>query len=468
MLNLSLAENVRYVKVCHTSELKMVQNFPSKAYFRSHVTVLVLNIFLSLVTIFLNFVTIATFRSSTHLQKKACHFLIFVQSCNDLGIGLIVSPLFSIVLVGELVGDANCDLFLAFSILFFTIEGFSVVILSAMNLERYVSVVHPIYHRNKVTKKKLLIYILSICALFIFVSLVSVGLGPTVLHKFASLVFLLYFVSTVYLYTRIFLVAKAQLKRSEPRVNAHQNNVQTSGNTRPVQQENRLSNRSGNEGNSSNIPGKLSDNQGELSNNWEQQNDNQNNRSDNQGNSSDTSGRLSVNQGERSNNQEQQHDNQNNQSDNQRRQLDTPERLSNNPGEISDRSDNQGNTSSNRSNRSDNQSEYTEQNNDQQSSSTENNNPSNQISFNRKSEKEFLMKFKLAKSCLIVVICSFITFVLPGIFEPLEFSDLDKIFLGAWFTVLVLSNSTLDSLIFFWKNNMLRNEAKRVLKKIWR
>ena len=439
MANLSLVENLGHVKLCHTSnfELKMIRSFPSRAYFASQVTILVLNIILSLSTIFLNFVTIATFRSSIQLQKKACHFLIFVQSCNDFGIGLVVSLLFSIVTAGELVGDANCDLFFAFYISFFTTAGFSVVILSAMNLERYASIVHPVYHRNKVTKKKLLIYIFSICALFIFVSLASVRLGEAVLAKFVGYTFLLYFVSTIYLYTRIFLAGKAQLKRSEPRVNARQENVQIRRNDASMMQENRLGNRS--------------DNQNNCADNLRQPSVNQDHSSNTQASLSNSQSELS---GEQFDNQDRSSDSQNNTSHNREQEMDTSERLSSH-------------TSDNQSNRSGNESECTEQNSGQQSSSNENSNPSNQTLSNKKSEQEFLMKFKLAKSCLIVVVCSFTSFVLPTVFQPLQLSELDQIFLDAWFTVLVLSNSTLDSLIFFWKNNMLRNEAKKILKKVF-
>ena len=439
MANLSLVENLGHVKLCHTSnfELKMIRSFPSRAYFASQVTILVLNIFLSFSTIFLNFVTIATFRSSIQLQKKACHFLIFVQSCNDFGIGLVVSLLFSIVTAGELVGATNCDLFFAFYISFFTTAGFSVVILSAMNLERYASIVHPVYHRNKVTKKKLLIYIFSICTLFIFVSLASVRLGEAVLAKFVGYTFLLYFVSTIYLYTRIFLAGKAQLKRSEPRVNARQENVQIRRNDASMMQENRLGNRS--------------DNQNNCADNLRQPSVNQDHSSNTQASLSNSQSELS---GEQSDNQDRSSDSQNNTSHNREQEMDTSERLSSH-------------TSDNQSNRSGNESECTEQNSGQQSSSNENSNPSNQTLSNKKSEQEFLMKFKLAKSCLIVVVCSFTSFVLPTVFQPLQLSELDQIFLDAWFTVLVLSNSTLDSLIFFWKNNMLRNEAKKILKKVF-
>ena len=73
MANLSLSENVEYITVCQTEkfELKMVQKLPSKIYLLHTLALFISNNFLSLSTILLNFVTIATFCSSSHLRKKA-------------------------------------------------------------------------------------------------------------------------------------------------------------------------------------------------------------------------------------------------------------------------------------------------------------------------------------------------------------------------------------------------------------
>ncbi len=120
------AEDIEHVKICHTLnyKLKMIQSFPSKGYFANQVTICILNILISILTIVLNLVTIITFRSSNQLQKKMCHFLIFVQSWNDLGIGLIVSSLYSIVVVSELAGSAHCGVFFVFYVIFLTTAGF--------------------------------------------------------------------------------------------------------------------------------------------------------------------------------------------------------------------------------------------------------------------------------------------------------------------------------------------------------
>ena len=79
---------------------------------------------------------------------------------------------------------------------------------------------------------------------------------------FAAYVFLSHFFSTVYFYTKIFLVGKAQLTKSKPR-HVRQDGVQIRENDVP--QENRLSYRSDNRDNCGDNQGSPSDNQGDSS-----------------------------------------------------------------------------------------------------------------------------------------------------------------------------------------------------------
>ena len=435
-----------------------------------------------------------------------CYYLISVQSWNDLGIGLIVSPLFSAVLASELAGSANCEVLFAFFITFFTMAGFSVAILSAMNLERYASIVHPIYHRTEVTKNKVLTFVFTICALFVCVSLVSFKLGLEIMRKFSGYVFLLHFVSTIYLYTRIFLAGKAKFqKKPQPRTNAVQGNLQPIGENNVAMHQrssscnqahssttedwfsNNQESHRGNQGSSSDDQGHSSITEKTLSGSRKEQfvsqgkqSNNKEDLSDSQGMQSNRPGKTPENQREQSNNQGEQLNNEGKQSNNQANQSDSHGKKSDNQGRQSDK---RGKNPDNQTEHSDNQGEQlnnerkqshyrAEQSNsqggqsDNQDSGTNNQGrlANNQ---NRKSEKDVSKKLKLAKSCLFVVICSFIGFILPTVFQPLEVNDLHEIMLDGWFTLFVLSNSTLDSVIFFWRNKVLRNEAKKVLKNMF-
>ena len=83
--------------------------------------------------------------------------------------------------------------------------------------------------------------------------------------------------------------------------------------------------------------------------------------------------------------------------------------------------------------------------------------------------KRFEQDIKLAKSCLLVVIC-FICACLPvAIIRILSttgnLNTFDFIFYRSWTGTLFLANPTLNSYIFFWRNRLLRSEAVKVLRR---
>jgi hypothetical protein len=80
--------------------------------------------------------------------------------------------------------------------------------------------------------------------------------------------------------------------------------------------------------------------------------------------------------------------------------------------------------------------------------------------------KLFLREIKHAKSCFIVVICFGVLCFLPAvILFPLSsrFDKFEWLALQAWVCTLGLSNSTFNSIIFFWTKKMLRHEALKTL-----
>ena len=84
----------------------------------------------------------------------------------------------------------------------------------------------------------------------------------------------------------------------------------------------------------------------------------------------------------------------------------------------------------------------------------------------RLTKRNVLMQIRMAKSCLLVVVCFMVCF-LGGITVALPY-DLDvyeTYVLKNWAKVIVLFNSSLNSIIFFWTRPLLRNEAQKTLKK---
>ena len=474
MENLTLSQNNGEINVCGALnyEIKVASVHPSKAQFANYAMVLITNICVSLITIFLNFTTILTLRSSNHLQKRLCHFLIYVQSWNDLGIGLIVSPLYSIIIGREILDNRKCSVHQIWFGISITSCVFSVIILSAMNIERYLCIVHPIYHRNNVTKKKLLAYIISMCTLFTFTFAVFIALAVNVL-TILFFISLLHFITSVYIYTKIFLVGKAHFERKGYCVNRLNKKTAITKEfaKKPLQADK-----------CGDIQQRTLHNQVHTSVTDEIVSiclDISLNIHDRQ---SDKASGLNCNCSRHLGDKVKTVHTKTESSGAVNGKLNSPQKgLDNHRGPLAKQNDfssydaicsltEQTNNSYNQYVQSDNRYILSDnqfsQSNIPELQQMENKQMNKGLAF-RKSQREILMRFKLAKSCAIVMACFFISFLLPLISHLLPLSKSDFAIPAAWSIAFVYFNATLDSLIFFWKSKILRKEAKKVLKNTW-
>ena len=94
------------------------------------------------------------------------------------------------------------------------------------------------------------------------------------------------------------------------------------------------------------------------------------------------------------------------------------------------------------------------------------NQPSDVEEVNLTRKKLFLREIKQAKSCFIVVMCFFIlSFLPPMVFTSnINTADESKFLVNTvWVYTIPMSNSSVNSVIFFWTKTMLRKEAKKRL-----
>ena len=88
----------------------------------------------------------------------------------------------------------------------------------------------------------------------------------------------------------------------------------------------------------------------------------------------------------------------------------------------------------------------------------------------RKKGIMFSKELKVAKTCFLVVVCC-VTCCLPSAivtsFDTVEY-NFNLILARRCLGVLLVLNSTLNSVIFFWKNKTLRDEGKRLIKDMCR
>ena len=114
----------------------------------------------------------------------------------------------------------------------------SLAVLSAMTFERYYGILYPIFHRTRITQRRMLIFIFCVM-IFMLLSIVLWFTYTTYFAYlvYATLVFLLLY--TGYAYTRIFMVARKKLGHSGNRLVAVEPN-QTKTNKRSFLKELKL------------------------------------------------------------------------------------------------------------------------------------------------------------------------------------------------------------------------------------
>ena len=98
-------------RICHfhTDEIRVITGFPSNVYYTNEIA-LIFNILLTILTIFLNSVTILAFMRSTQLKRKKSYFLIMLLSVNDL-LEIAATPWFLLRLNSD-IQDAKSTLLL--------------------------------------------------------------------------------------------------------------------------------------------------------------------------------------------------------------------------------------------------------------------------------------------------------------------------------------------------------------------
>ena len=152
-------------------------------------------------------------------------FLVLVQSIFDLTVGLLGLPLFIVVLATELFGSVNCVLSVVADQTMALPSSFAVGTLIALTFERYMGLIHPFSYEAKVTREKMLTFILIFvtsmtisCAASFVISGLYFNVGVAVI------IFFIVFSSVAYM--RMFLAV-----RKLSRVQVMSNNIQEENRT---------------------------------------------------------------------------------------------------------------------------------------------------------------------------------------------------------------------------------------------
>ena len=162
-------------------------------------------------TISLNGISIITIRRSSQLRNKVCYFVILLQSVVDISVGGLGIPLFIYYIISPYLDSVNCHFIIFSHRITFSSCGLSMIVLSAMTLERYMGVLHPYYYQNNVTKKRILIYVCGSSAV-LGVMIAFTFHGSEIVRFIFTVLIILFLLFSAFAYIRIYLVIRKLIR----------------------------------------------------------------------------------------------------------------------------------------------------------------------------------------------------------------------------------------------------------------
>ena len=135
-------------------------DFPSNGYKICYAVMFAVNIILIIPTVLLNGTSVIAILKCSQLNTKVYFFLVLVQSIIDLTVGLLGLPLFIVILATELFGSVNCVVSVVAQKIMVLPSSFAIMTLIALTFERYTGLIHPFLYEAKITREKMLTFIL--------------------------------------------------------------------------------------------------------------------------------------------------------------------------------------------------------------------------------------------------------------------------------------------------------------------
>lgn len=125
--------------------------------FYSLLAIIIVNVIFLILGVFLNSLAIMVLCLKTQLRRKLSYFMIMVLSCCDLLTIVVNHPLFAIISAYLMRKEFEVQHWVTITLeatSYFHLT--SVLSLLVMNIDRYVAIFHPFYHKTKVTKGRVL------------------------------------------------------------------------------------------------------------------------------------------------------------------------------------------------------------------------------------------------------------------------------------------------------------------------
>ena len=192
----------------------LVNKFPDQLTFVNHVAACLFSVLNMVATIILNSLTFATFWSSPKMRKSTSLFLVMILSGHDAVGGLASNTVFTVRLASEVFGTVGCGITFARAVSI-VITANSLVAVTAINIERYVGVIHPMYHRSQLKKSTLFKFIMLFWIAGGIAFALSFIYGYIIVVRLAAVICSGFILFTMFAYTRIGIEVTASERKRQ-------------------------------------------------------------------------------------------------------------------------------------------------------------------------------------------------------------------------------------------------------------
>ena len=194
-----------------------VVKYKNQSYVVNQIVLCIFHLFLTFLTTGLNGVAIFTINNSPSLKRILCYFLVMLQSWCDLITGLFSPLVFGFFFASEVLQVGACQVWFYGLALAAAPAGISFSMMVALCFERYMSIVYPIIHRNRLTQEHALKYLLANIVIYTITTLstpfwTSIFFITTPFYRFFLLVIIGYF------YIRIYQTSKKWFRKRRKNV----------------------------------------------------------------------------------------------------------------------------------------------------------------------------------------------------------------------------------------------------------
>ena len=186
---------------------------PTTSYIINSIFGCVVNAILAVLGTFLNTLVVCIFWKTPTLRQKVSYFMIMVLSSIDLCTTITVHPFYLVNSIAEITETSKCFYKMLYQTTTIMLSGMSYLTFFVMNIERYLAIFHPFFHKVHVTKRRC-----SLSSFLLWLVCVVTGIAPIIyldIQIFVTVLALIVLIGTLYIYISIYNLARKQRHLSQ-------------------------------------------------------------------------------------------------------------------------------------------------------------------------------------------------------------------------------------------------------------